>query len=103
MTVKVLSPAEIEALDVRWSASWTPGKVARRLAGTTTPWYVAGGWALELFLGRPTREHENIEIAKDQADFDMVGPQLTGRQRERLAALLAQVYPGHPWLAALES
>jgi hypothetical protein len=208
MTVKVLSAAEVEALDARWSAFWTPSEVARRLAGTTMPWYVAGGWALDLFVGRPTREHGDIEIAipaasfgeirdrlpgyvfdavddgriwenatheelaatwqtwlrdpatdrylldvfreahdgdtwicrrdetirlpyrdvirfdadgipylapelvllfkaknmraKDQADFDGVRPQLTARQRKRMAALLTRVHPGHPWLAALE-
>ena len=27
------------------------------------PWFVAGGWALDLFLGRQTRDHTDIEIA----------------------------------------
>jgi len=26
------------------------------------PWFVAGGWAIDLFLNRETREHEDIEI-----------------------------------------
>jgi hypothetical protein len=27
------------------------------------PWWVAGGWAVDLFLGHQTREHADIEIA----------------------------------------
>jgi hypothetical protein len=39
-----LSPAEIEALDARWSSCLTPGEVARYLAGIAAPWCVAAGW-----------------------------------------------------------
>lgn len=28
----------------------------------TAPWYIAAGWALDLFRGGQTREHEDIEI-----------------------------------------
>jgi hypothetical protein len=27
------------------------------------PWYVAAGWALELFTGDAAREHDDLEIA----------------------------------------
>ncbi|MEU8661818.1 nucleotidyltransferase domain-containing protein [Actinoplanes philippinensis] len=64
-----LSPAEIDALDARWSSCWRPQEVARRLAGTTTPWCVAAGWALDLFRGEQTREHGDIEIAIPAAGF----------------------------------
>lgn len=33
------------------------------------PWYIAGGWAVDLYLGSVYREHEDIEIVvfrKDQ-------------------------------------
>lgn len=46
-----LSPPEIEALDSRWASAWTPAEVTRRLAGVRAPWYVAAGWALDLFRG----------------------------------------------------
>jgi len=42
---------------------WPPHVVARRLAGVGVHWYVAGGWALDLFRGGQTREHEDLEIA----------------------------------------
>jgi uncharacterized protein CbrC (UPF0167 family) len=70
-----LSPAEIEALDARWSSCWTPSEVARHLDGIAAPWCVAAGWALDLFLGRQTREHGDIEIAIPAASF----PEVRGR------------------------
>ncbi|WP_406044425.1 hypothetical protein OG799_08035 [Micromonospora sp. NBC_00898] len=42
---------------------WHPTVIAERLAGRDVPWYVAGGWALDLFHGRRTRDHEDTEIA----------------------------------------
>jgi hypothetical protein len=70
-----LSAAEIDALDARWSSSWTPSEVARRLAGVAAPWCVAAGWALDLFRGTQTREHGDIEIAIPAAAF----PEVRGR------------------------
>jgi hypothetical protein len=64
-----LSPAEIDALDARWSSCWSPGEVSRRLAGIGTRWYVAGGWAVDLHLGRQTRPHGDIEIAIPAAGY----------------------------------
>jgi hypothetical protein len=46
----------------RWHA-WRPEEVARRFAGVRAPWYVAAGWAIDLFLGGQRREHEDLEVA----------------------------------------
>ncbi|MFJ1648779.1 nucleotidyltransferase domain-containing protein [Streptomyces sp. NPDC088258] len=73
-----LSPDEIEALHARWSSCWSPSEVARRLAGIGTPWYVAAGWALDLFRGRQTRAHGDIEIAIPAASFPEVRPRFPG-------------------------
>lgn len=67
-----LSPADIEALDARWSSSWTPSEVAERLRGLDAPWCVAAGWALDLFRGAQTRPHGDIEIAIPAARFPEV-------------------------------
>jgi hypothetical protein len=73
-----LSPAEMEALDARWSSSWSPSEVACYLAGITTPWCVAAGWALDLFHGRRTRAHGDIEIAIPAAGFPEVRSRFRG-------------------------
>lgn len=65
--------------------SWHPRTVAQRLGGVTVSWYVAGGWALDLFRGEQSREHADLEIAVpstrfaeiaerfDECDFYVVG------------------------------
>lgn len=40
-----------------------PLKIAQLLQGFKKPWFIAGGWAIDLFLERVTRPHEDIEIA----------------------------------------
>ncbi|MFT3855088.1 MAG: hypothetical protein QM733_20490 [Ilumatobacteraceae bacterium] len=60
----------------RWRP-WTPDEVARRLAGVRC-WAVVGGWAIDLFLGRTTREHEDIEISVPAASFAEVVAALPG-------------------------
>jgi hypothetical protein len=45
-----------------WDA-WSPAVVAKRMTAVGMPWFVAGGWALDLFRGRPTRPHDDIEVA----------------------------------------
>jgi hypothetical protein len=52
-----------DALDARWAHAWTPDRIAERLAEISVPWYVAAGWALDLFRGQQTRAHADIEIA----------------------------------------
>jgi hypothetical protein len=42
----------------------------RRMAGYEHPWAVAGGWAIDLFVGRQTRAHADVDLAtlrRDQA------------------------------------
>ncbi len=73
-----LSPADIEALDARWSSCWTPNDVARHLSGTATPWCVAAGWAIDLFRGTQTRTHGDIEIAIPAASFPQVRSRFPG-------------------------
>ncbi len=61
----------------QWDA-WRPDEVARLLDGVRVPWYVAAGWALELFLGGQLREHEDLEIAVPNTRFDELAPVLEG-------------------------
>jgi Aminoglycoside-2''-adenylyltransferase len=81
-----LSPAEIEALDARWSSCWTPSGVAHHLAGVATPWYVTAGWALDLFRRTQTREHGDIEIAVPAASFPEVRDRFLGYAFDAVAS-----------------
>lgn len=60
-----------------WDA-WAPEQVAARLEGVQAPWYVAGGWAIELFLGEQRREHEDLEIAVPRDEFGRFAERLEG-------------------------
>lgn len=69
-----------EPLDVdldAWDA-WSPWEAAQRLAALNVPWYVAAGWALDLFLGRQTREHDDLEIGIPAHAFPELREELGG-------------------------
>jgi hypothetical protein len=61
----------------RWEPL-TPQEVAERLRGSGFPWWIAGGWALDLFLGRQTRAHTDVEIAIFRGDEDKLRAHLKG-------------------------
>jgi hypothetical protein len=61
-----------------WSSCWTPTEVVHQLTGIATPWYVAAGWALDLFRGKQTREHGDIEIAIPASSFPEVRDRFPG-------------------------
>ena len=58
-----------------WEA-WHPSEAAQRLSGVDSRWCVAAGWAIDLFLGRQTREHADLEIAVPADRFDEVRDRL---------------------------
>ena len=74
MAGRWLADTEINEL---WQA-WTPSEVAQRLSRVTAPWYIAAGWALELFTGEAAREHDDLEIAVPAARFGEVVTALPG-------------------------
>ncbi|MCT7372650.1 hypothetical protein A7R75_26970 [Mycolicibacterium llatzerense] len=69
-----------EDCDRLWQA-WTPVEVAERLSGTAACWYVAAGWALDLFVDGLGREHDDLEI---------------GVPRERFSEIV-DAFPGFEW------
>jgi Aminoglycoside-2''-adenylyltransferase len=60
---------DIEAWD-----PWHPREFAAHMEGSAVPWFVAGGWAIDLFLGRCTRDHEDLEIAVPSSVFEAIPP-----------------------------
>ena len=40
----------------------SPDKVRDLFAGLAVPWWIAGGWAIDLFVGRQTRKHHDTDV-----------------------------------------
>ena len=57
---------------------WQPHEVAQLFSSLKIPWWIAGGWALDLFLGVQTREHFDIDV------------QILRRDQQAVRALLQQ-------------
>jgi Aminoglycoside-2''-adenylyltransferase len=64
--------------DVAAWEPWRPEQVAELLARVDLPWYVAAGWAIDLFLGGERREHSDLEVAVPNTRFDELAGVLAG-------------------------
>lgn len=78
------------------TAPWkplSPQAVKRVFEDAPFPWVIAGGWAIDLFLGYQTREHDDIDVLVLRRDQRAVQRHLRGWQ------LLAADPPGslRPW------
>ena len=63
---------------------------AALMRGFGAPWCVAGGWALDLFLGRVTRPHADVDLALFRADQAALREHLPGWTfRKAIAGRLA--------------
>jgi aminoglycoside-2''-adenylyltransferase len=81
--------AAIPALD-----AWLPLSVAEangKFSRLNISWWVAGGWAIDLFLGAQTREHRDIDISVLRADIGAL--QRIGDEFEFFVAHEGEVYP----------
>lgn len=56
----------------------TKRRAVEAMAGFAHPWWVAGGWALDLFLGRKARPHADLEISLLAADQGALFEHLRG-------------------------
>jgi hypothetical protein len=62
-------------MDDRAEVMCTPADVGELFAAFAKPWWIAGGWALDLFLGEQTREHSDVDVAvlrRDQAHLQEI-------------------------------
>lgn len=81
----------------QWQA-WNPNEVAIFLAALRVPWWIAGGWAIDLFLGRQTREHEDIDILILRRDQHAVRTLFgTWDVQAALPPPRDEAWPFHPW------
>lgn len=93
----------------------TPSQVHEVLCGASHPWWISGGWAIDLFLGRQTRPHGDTDVSirrKDQlafqeylSDWDLHKTQQPGLRPwpkgEFLTPGVNDIWcrrtPAHPW------
>ena len=45
----------------KWEPT-SPAQIRQLLADLTIPWWIAGGWAIDLFVGRQTRSHGDMDV-----------------------------------------
>lgn len=54
------------------------------LSGHSRPWHFAGGWAIDLYLGRKRREHKDADIAVPYRDQYSLRDHLLPRRLEKV-------------------
>jgi hypothetical protein len=70
-----------KTVDPRSGKSWrtlTPHEAVVLLSVLRAPWWVAGGWALDLFLGKVTRAHGDLDVGIFRSDAADVVASLSG-------------------------
>jgi hypothetical protein len=58
---------------------------ARRMDGFGAPWCVGGGWAVDLFLGRVTRPHADVDLVILRGDQQRLHAQFAGWRLQRVS------------------
>ena len=53
-------------------------EVAALLSAFDRPWFIAGGWAIDLFLRRVTRDHDDVDVAILRRDQRAIRSYLAG-------------------------
>jgi len=69
-------------------------EVAAVMRDVACPWWIAGGWAIDLFVGRVTREHADVEVGVFMPDQGAIRSLLADRELRRV-----RNDAWEPWLA----
>jgi len=69
-----------KALDHDAWCAWHPTELSKRLIGVFRPWCIVGGWALDLWHGYQTRDHEDLEFTVLRDDLDIFRRALKGME-----------------------
>jgi GrpB-like predicted nucleotidyltransferase (UPF0157 family) len=72
--------------------------VAQELKEYGQPWYISSGWALDLFLGRASRVHLDIDVVVRRSDQLTLQQHLTGRGWKLVTPFKGQI---QPWPVAM--
>ena len=83
----------------RWGPLSIP-QLIRLLAPARFPWWVGGGHALDLFLGHPTRPHDDLDVEVLRRDQHAAKRLLAGWDLHIAAGGRLRPWPDHERLAA---
>jgi hypothetical protein len=83
--------------EVYWWEPLRPAEAAELFRDLAVPWWIAGGWALDLFAGRQTREHADLDVEVLRRDQFVVQRHLAGWDLHT-----AEDGELHPWRAGVE-
>jgi hypothetical protein len=70
-----------------------PGALHEHMRGFKAPWSIAGGWALDLFLGEVTRPHCDIEFLIFREDETALQRHLSGFALRQIASGKEERWP----------
>jgi hypothetical protein len=81
------------AVDLPHRESWhplTPHEADPLLSVLRAPWWVAGGWALDLYLGKVTRVHKDLDVGifREDAAIVLAALQVGSSSKRRMVPLL---------------
>lgn len=62
------------------------------------PWFIAGGWAIDLFLGQVTRDHEDVDVGLFRKDLRDLRAYLAGWMFEKVVTGRREPWPEEEWL-----
>ena len=76
---------------------WLPREVASFFSALAVPWWIAGGWSLDLFMGSQTRDHDDIDIEFLRRDQQAVRSILHGWDIQEAHPELSSNWPFREW------
>ncbi len=69
--IRLRSDRDVEFFLANKNYNWqplSPAELATTLKNLKTQWSIAGGWAIDLFIGEQTRKHDDIDIIVKRED-----------------------------------
>jgi len=78
----------------------TVEKVVRLLAGFDRPWFIVGGWAIDLYLGRVTRPHGDVDVGLLRVDQHALRLYLSGWEFRKVEGGNLEAWEEGEWLEA---
>lgn len=75
-------------------------KVTRYLVGYDRPWFIAGGWAIDLYLRRVTRPHKDVDVGILRVDQKVLRRLMNGWDFQQVQNREFQMWKEDEWLEA---